>query len=378
MTALEEILTKKLDKRIEENSLRTLQYYPSLVDFCSNDYLGLARSAELQTQIKSIEATFVSHRFGATGSRLIAGHHPYYDETESLIASTHEAQSALLFNSGYAANLAVLSCLPQRGDTVLYDELSHACIKDGIRLSMANRFPFKHNNLEDLEQKLKKACGTIFIAVEAIYSMDGDQAPLLQLSQVAAKYNAHIIVDEAHSTGIYGAKGAGLVQSLGLTSQIFCRIHTYGKAMGCHGAAAVGSSVLKQYLINFSRPFIFTTALPLSNIAAIHASYLFLINNENLVHKVNQKIAYFKKRLKLNADKLIPSNSPIQIVLFEGNNNARKAAEILRENGLDVRAILSPTVKKGLERIRICIHTYNTEEEIDNLTNCINTLTKDE
>lgn len=374
MSSLEQKLQNKLTKRLDDNSLRTLKYSPALIDFCSNDYLGFSRSPELRSNIREIENTFETHQHGATSSRLIAGHHPFFDKTEALIAKCHQAEAALLFNSGYAANLSVLSCLPQRGDTVFYDELSHACIKDGIRLSMANRYSFKHNDLIDLEKKLKNASGTIFIVVESIYSMDGDEAPLALLAELTNKYDANLIVDEAHSTGTIGINGEGLVNALGLSKQIFCRIHTFGKAMGCHGAAVVGSLVLKQYLINFARPFIFTTAMPLNNVASIYASYLYLNSNLHLLQLLQDNVQLFKNSLNSNKLQTISSYSAIQVVLFPGNEVALSAAKAIQNQGFDVRAILSPTVKVGEERLRICIHSFNAQNDIINLAKVINNL----
>ena len=272
---LNKILNERLQKRKEENSFRKLIYRSARIDFTSNDYLGLARSEELFALIKKRTESLL-HRNGATGSRLLSGNNLYTEEVEQKLASIFKSESALIFNSGYAANQAVLSSIPQKGDTILYDELAHACIRDGARLSLASRFPFLHNNLNDLEDRLKRAQGNIYIAVESIYSMDGDICPLAELIELAEKYSATIILDEAHSTGVLGENGSGFAVSNELEKKIPIRVYTFGKAMGVHGACVAGSKTLADYLINFARPFIFTTALSPHSISSIDCSFEYL------------------------------------------------------------------------------------------------------
>ena len=212
-------------------------------------------------------------------------------------------------------NIGLLSCVPQRGDTILYDYLSHASIRDGIRLSFANNYSFAHNDVADLEKKLQTAKGNIFIVTESVFSMDGDVAPLTELVDSATKYNAHIIVDEAHATGVIGNNGEGLVQVLNLQNKIFARVHTFGKACGCHGAAVFGSNKLRDYLINFARSFIYTTSLPPNAIAAISESYkIFPTLNIDREH-LHQLISLFNKTT-IRYSK-IQSFSPIQAVQFQ-------------------------------------------------------------
>ncbi|NJM94490.1 MAG: aminotransferase class I/II-fold pyridoxal phosphate-dependent enzyme, partial [Cytophagales bacterium] len=176
-------------------------------------------------------------------------------------------------NSGYAANLALLSALPQRGDTVLYDERAHACIKDGVRLSAAERFAFRHHDLDDLRRRLAGARGRRYVVVESIYSMDGDAAPLGELAALCREQEAALVVDEAHSTGLYAAGGAGLVSALGLGDDCLARVMTFGKALGGHGALVCGSAALCAFLVNFARPFIYTTALPPHSLLAIREAF---------------------------------------------------------------------------------------------------------
>lgn len=363
---LHKFLESTLAKRKEENKLRKLVNLSGLIDFTSNDYLGLAQSEELYRLIQNkIES--LSHRNGATGSRLLSGNSVYTEEVEQKLSAIFKSEAALIFNSGYAANQAVLSSLPQKGDTILYDELAHTCIRDGARLSYASRFPFLHNNLNDLEERLKRAQGNIFIAVESIYSMDGDQCPLVALVSLAKKYNASIILDEAHSTGVIGTNGSGLAVSLGLENEIAVRIYTFGKAMGVHGACVTGSKDLIDYLINFARTFIFTTAMAPHSVASIDCSFQYLADNLGLQKKSNERISFFiSESQKLNIQKLT-SQSHIQGIVVPGNENIKKIAATLQQQGFDVRPILSPTVAKGTERLRICLHTFNTTEEITQL-----------
>jgi 8-amino-7-oxononanoate synthase len=367
-------LQQKLIERKEKNRLRELTYMKLPVDFCSNDYLGLARSAELSKAIEIETNRLADFKHGATGSRLLSGNHPYTEITEQDIADFHESPSALLFNSGYDANIGLLSAVPQRGDTIITDELIHASLIDGARLSHAERFRFKHNDVRDLEQKLKKAKGICYVVIESIYSMDGDMAPLPEICALCHTYQANLIVDEAHAVGIFGRKGRGLVNECGLQHKIFARIVTYGKALGTHGAAVLGSKTLRSYLINFSRSFVYTTALPLNQVIAIKCAYQILIQNE-YQEQLAEKIAYYNILTSRTSLRSMKSNSCIQTILFDNDLAAKQSATFLQNKGFDVRAILSPTVPEGKERLRICLHLYNTHEEIKNLINYLEELT---
>jgi 8-amino-7-oxononanoate synthase len=336
---------------------------------CSNDYLGLSRSSKLR-ELVSNKLTEFDFSNGATGSRLLSGNSTYTEEVEARLSKIFAAEASLIFNSGYTANLAVLSSLPQKGDTILYDELAHACIKDGARLSLASRHPFRHNDLHDLENKLQKAKGNKFIVVESIYSMDGDEAPLLDITTLADRYNATIILDEAHSTGAYGKLGSGFAVTQCLEDKIAVRIYTFGKAMGIHGACVTGSKNLKDYLINFARPFIYTTALSPHSVVAIDKAFQYLSVNEHLQNQLQQKISDFLNLTSFIENRTM-SRSAIQTIITPGNEQAKKLAEYLQQQGFDIRPILSPTVPKDKERLRICLHTFNTEEEIARLASTL-------
>jgi 8-amino-7-oxononanoate synthase len=365
------VLQSLLQKKIDNNSYRQLKTTHDLVDFSSNDYLGLANAKELFENIhREVENVGTPYN-GATGSRLLSGNTALAEKLESRLANLFRAQRTLLFNSGYTANLAILSSLPQRGDTIIYDELAHACIKDGARLSLASRFSFKHNDLSDLEEKIKRAKGNIFVAVESIYSMDGDECPLEGLTKLAEKFDATVILDEAHSTGSYGQNGSGLAVQKKIEHKIAVRVYTFGKAMGVHGACVAGDETLINYLINFARPFIYTTAMPPHSLIATQCAFDFLQKNMERQSALRSRIALFLDGFeKINLNR-VTSNSAIQNVIVPGNAEVKKLAAFLNECRLDCRPILSPTVKEGTERIRICLHSFNTGEEILSLNSAL-------
>ena len=358
----EDFLDKKLQERKDHHAFRRLRLPDGKTDLCSNDYLGIATNGLIE---KTWTGQSIPH--GSGGSRLLAGNYPLIEETEKELAAFHAAEAGLIFNSGYDANLGLLSCLAQRGDTILYDQLSHASLRDGIRLSFARAFSFAHNDLPDLEHHLRTAKreGAVFVVTESVFSMDGDQAPLAEMNDLCRRYGAHLIVDEAHATGVIGAKGEGLVQQLHLETACFARVHTFGKAVGCHGAIVLGSHRLRDYLINFSRPFIYTTALPPSAIGAIQKAYsTFPAMHPERAHL--QTLIDILQNTGLPFEKL-NSRTPIQGVIIPGNEAARAMAAALQDEGLDVRPILYPTVPKGGERLRIVLHAFNTVGEVDRL-----------
>jgi 8-amino-7-oxononanoate synthase len=370
LKASEAFIKQRLAERKQAGSYRTLKPENSLVDFCSNDYLGFARSAELKNKIEDEVSNLQLALNGSTGSRLLSGNLQYTEDLEREIASFHNSKAGLLFNSGYDANLGLFSCLAQRGDTIITDELIHASIIDGARLSHANRYTFKHNNLESLEAKLKLAKGNCYVAIESVYSMDGDTPPLLDILQLTEKYGAALMVDEAHAIGLYKK---GLVNELGIEDRVFARVMTFGKGLGCHGAIVLGSEVLRNYLINFARSFIYTTAASVHQVASIKMAYEMLQDSDEVINALHKNIVLFKAGVS-NASALLKSESAIQCLLLNDNELARNAALQLQNKGLDVRAILSPTVPIGTERLRICLHAYNTVDEINMLTKTINEL----
>lgn len=363
----DDFLQKKLNERQQQNAFRRLQLSQGKTDLCSNDYLGIVHNRLIEKQLG--ENGHPAYRHGSTGSRLLAGNYALVEETEKMLAAFHEAEAGLIFNSGYDANLGLLSCVPRRGDTIIYDYLSHASLRDGIRLSFAQSFSFKHNDLADLEKRLQAATGTLFVVTESVFSMDGDMAPLTEISALCRQYGAHLIVDEAHATGVVGTKGEGLVQQLNLQSACFARVHTFGKAVGCHGAIILGSERLRNYLVNFCRSFIYSTSLPEASVAAIRCAYrLFPQMHKERAH-LQQLIDTFQQA-PIAREKLV-SGTPVQIVIIPGNDPVKKVAGTLQAAGLDVRAILYPTVPAGKERLRIVLHAFNTMEEVRQVINTL-------
>jgi len=358
----DDFLNKKLLERINVNALRRLRLPDGKIDFCSNDYLGIVTNNLSKGKFGRDEA---SYKHGSTGSRLLSGNYSLIEEVESELAAFHNSEATLIFNSGYDANVGLLSSIPQKGDTVIYDQLSHASIRDGIRISFAQSFSFLHNDVDDLEKKLQQASGTIFIVTESVFSMDGDVCPLREIITLCKKHNAHLIIDEAHAIGVVGENGEGLAQQLQLHGECFARVYTFGKAVGCHGAVVAGSQRLIEYLINFTRSFIYSTALPEVAVAAIQVSYRTfpLMAWERSVLK---KLIETFQAAELGHEKVI-SNTAIQAVIVPGNDQVKQVAATLQNHGFDIRPILYPTVSKGKERLRIVLHAFNTQEQLQQL-----------
>lgn len=365
---LPENLIQKLENRKQNNSLRKLPSFNNLVDFSSNDYIGFSKSEAIfrQTHHYLIENEIIQN--GATGSRLISGNHDAYQNAEMFITHFHESESALIFNSGYDANVGFFSAVPQRNDVILYDELSHASIRDGIVMSNAKSYKFNHNDFEDLERLILKFPETnIYIVTETVFSMDGDSPNLEELVELSEKYNCYLVVDEAHTLGVFGEKGEGLIQYLQLHNRIFARIMTFGKGLGCHGAAVLGSIELREYLVNFSRSFIYTTGLSPHSVSTILTAYQHLETEKETIEKLRQNIVFFNQQKNLLGLKpmFVRSKSAIQSAIIPGNENVKRLAQQLQDKGFDVKPILSPTVPEGQERLRFCIHSYNSEEDIN-------------
>ncbi|RTY88169.1 aminotransferase class I/II-fold pyridoxal phosphate-dependent enzyme [Flavobacterium sp. RSP15] len=362
-----ENLSAKLEIRKQNNALRKLPLSSKRIDFSSNDYLGFSQSEIIFNHTHEYLITNNVIQNGATGSRLLSGNHKLYQETENCIASFHQSETALIFNSGYNANIGFFSAVPQKGDLILYDELCHASIRDGIQLSKAKAYKFNHNDFEDLENLILRNPNTIiYIVTESVFSMDGDCPNLEELVSVSTKHNCYLVVDEAHALGVFGSIGEGLVQMLGLQEHVFARIMTFGKGLGCHGAAVLGSNELREYLINFVRSFIYTTGLSPHSVAAILVAYQHLEIDSASISKLRENIIFFNQEKHFLGLKpmFVRSKSAIQSAIIPGNERVKTIASQLQEKGFDVKAILSPTVPEGQERLRICLHSYNSQEEI--------------
>jgi 8-amino-7-oxononanoate synthase len=351
---MDQKLIDKLKNREEEGTRRSLSLLGEKIDFFSNDYLGLSKLAIAP-----------SSGSGSTGSRLISGNSEAAEHCENVLADWFKTEAALVFNSGYDANLGLFSSAPQKGDTVLYDEQIHASVRDGIRLSFATSFSFRHNDVDDLRNKMTKVSGTVYVAVESLYSMGGDMAPLGKIHALCKEFNASLIVDEAHACGVFGDKGKGIVDCLLDHSAVFARVVTFGKAYGCHGAAILGSEALKNYLINFARSFIYTTALPPESYQQIEAR----VTHKSIAERQQELQKNIEHFLSLFPDGTFVSerNSPIQIMRIGEIEKTKNRANELIEKGFAVKPIFSPTVAKGDEGIRFCLHAFTLAREIESL-----------
>lgn len=373
MNQFPEKLAKIVATRKNEQTFRQFSSIDGRIDFLSNDYLGFAKNETLFSKTFQLLLNESIAGNGSGGSRLLSGNHKLYANLEPLLASFYKAKSALVFNSGYDANMGFFSAVPQRGDLIFYDKLIHASIREGIRMSNAKAYHFTHNDIDDLKKKiqLNKALlsegANIYVVTESVFSMDGDTPDLKAIVTFTKTNGYYLIVDEAHAVGIYGTNGEGIVPKLKLEQNVFARIVTFGKAYGCHGAAVLGSKELCDYLINFAKPFIYSTALTPHTLATIISAHEFhKVSGKEEVEKLTKNITYFKKELKSQRlqEHFIESDSAIQSCIITGAEKAKSVAAKFMDKGFGVKAILSPTVPEGQERLRFCIHSYNSKEEL--------------
>lgn len=353
-----------LDIRKESGTVRTLKPQTAGIDFYSNDYLGLAGNKELQGQMLQKVQENPALLSGSSGSRLISGNSNTVTEAEHYIAEQHQFPAALLFSSGYSANLALFSALPDRHDTIIVDEKIHRSVHDACRMSHARKLKFLHNDLEDLESILKKQNKPCYIAIESLYSMDGDLAPIQEIAALAKRYYAALIVDEAHAFGVFGY---GLVEKYQLQNDVLATVVTYGKALGTHGAAILCDETIKSYLVNFASPFIYTTAAQDFLWMAVTTGYEFLKQKPELSEMLQQNIEIFRSQHMSPSSEL----SPIQAILVPDSQQLRNLHKTLSDKGFLTYAVYSPAVKAGTERLRICLHSFNTKQEILELTDTI-------
>lgn len=386
-TPIEVRMQQVLVVRKKKGLLRELRPQdPRGADFSSNDYLGLSRSNSFQTFVKKRLSYISDQPSGSTGSRLLSGHSNAINLLEQISANFHRSEAALLFNSGYDANLSLLSCLPGPHDVVIYDEFIHASMHDGMRASRARHrtYSFRHNDISSLRDTIRLAVatgdhsGNVLVCVETVYSMDGDVAPLREMLSVAQELSntlardVLILADEAHAGGIFGQNGAGLAveQNVFKHPNLMARVVTFGKAFAAHGSVILGSKVLVQYLINYARPFIYSTALPPHSVSVINAVYEYAPSEAAQVARklLWDRVGYFQKVSSqlLPQQVLLSTNgkSPIQGLVIPGNEECVTLSRCLQERNIDVYPIRSPTVPRGKERIRIIIHSHNSEEEI--------------
>jgi 8-amino-7-oxononanoate synthase len=340
------------------------------IDFSSNDYLGLSRHPVLREAV--LEALDRDGLVGAGGSRLLRGHHPAHATLEDFAAEFFECEKALFFGSGFLANFAIFSTLLERHDAVIFDEHIHASVKEGIHASPAARYRARHNDSESfiacIRRAREKGARRLFIAVESVYSMDGDLAPLSELSRIARNSDAIIVVDEAHATGVFGARGRGLGETL--QNENWISVHTCGKALGVTGALVCASAEIIDYLVNKARPFIYSTAPPPFLAAAVQRA-LRLVDEEPWRRARVLKLAEFARgELPLQEPVHVTGSQIIPVHIGE-EGRTLKAARALQDAGFDVRAIRPPTVPDGTSRLRVSIHADRSEAEIVSLAHTL-------
>lgn len=369
--SLKERCLQALQQREAEHRQRNLPTAPAQgIDFCSNDYLGLAKDLDIQKEV--IKYWTQAPGNGATGSRLLSGNSTIIEQLEKELATFFGAEAALLFSTGYMASLALLSAVPRRGDLILYDAHIHASAKDGLRLSQAHYFNFFHNNTKILLRKARAwPQKRVFVLSEGLFSMEGDVAPLSELVACTQEIGAILMLDEAHSTGIFGPQGQGLAYAKGLTEQVPLRLHTFGKAWGAQGACIVGEQALITYLINFARPFIYSTAPPPVHIHTLRAILQRFKQEKTNLSLLQAHIHTFQKAAQqLPTTHFSPQPGPIQAFKVPGSTTCKAAAHYLQAHGYDLRPILAPTVPPGQERLRICLHSFNTASDMQGLVHC--------
>lgn len=338
------------------------------VNLCSNDYLCLSRDPRLRQAVT--DALAAGAAAGSTGSRLLSGNAPIWEELEEELARFAETEAALYFSSGYAANVGLISCVAGRGDVIFSDSTNHASIIDGIRLSGAHKVVFPHLDLDFLEGALRKydqSDTQKFIIVESVFSMDGDRAPIADIVAMAQKHGAELIVDEAHATGVLGPQGRGLIAGAGVSREIFAAVHTCGKALASMGAYVCGSETLKQYLVNRARTFIFSTALPPYVAAQVRAAIRIVFRADAERSRLQELGTFLRRQLREAGFDSAQSDSQIVPVVLGENEQALEFAAGLREAGFAVRAIRPPTVPAGTARLRFSLHTGLSEDMLGRL-----------
>ena len=341
---------------------------PAGIDFSSNDYLGYGK--------RPLPPSDLSH--SGTASRLLRGNHPIWDEVEALLANWHRAETALVMTSGFAANEGLLSTIIAPDDVVFSDQCNHASIIDGLRLSKAEKVVFAHNSLDELESHMRQRMLTRtssqawFVVTESLFGMEGDLAPLRQVADLADRYRAHLIIDEAHATGCFGSNGSGLVDSLGLRDRVLATVHTGGKALAVPGAYIAGSRLLKETLVNRCRHLIFTTAPP----PIIGAWWLDTLEtakiDDDARRALRERTRLFRSELANRGIAAAGTEFIVSIVLGP-DHVAVEAARQLQQAGFDVRAIRPPTVPDGTARLRISIHADHEPADLRSLADALST-----
>lgn len=365
-------MLEKLDEQLkylkEQSHFRDIKNFESkdekyiylngkkLINLSSNNYLGFADNKALTEEF--LNTVNAEYSFGSASARLLTGTLPVYKELETLLAQLFNKDKTLLFNSGYHANVGINSSIAGKGDVIFSDKLNHASIIDGMRLGESKFFRYPHNNMEALEKLLireRSNFDNAIIVSESVFSMDGDIADLKKLIELKEKFNCILILDEAHAFGVFGQKGLGVCETLGIIDKVDLIVGTFGKAIGSMGAFAVGNKTLIDYLTNKARSFIFSTALPPINIA--FTKWIL----ENKLPKT-----YEKRMRMLSIGKKAGSDSHIIPIVIGGNKETIETCEILYQNGYFTLPIRPPTVPEGTSRLRLSLTTEITEQELNN------------
>ena len=353
---------------LERKGLKRTLAEPHGIDLCSNDYLGLARHPRISERFAHASRDL---GVGSTGSRLLRGHRSAFASVEQRFARFKGTPASLFLGSGWAANLAVLTAFAGEGDVVFSDELNHASLIDGIRLSRARRVVFPHCDVSELSRLLasEPCAGQRFVVTESLFSMDGDLAPLQRYAEMRSQHDFELIVDEAHAVGVYGDLGSGLVEELGCQESVFLSVNSAGKALGVGGSFVCGPEWTIDYLIQVARPFVFSTAPPPAVAEAIDEALTLLAEMPELRGRLREMGMSVRDSLDLPQ-----GDSPIVPVILGPNEAAVRTAERMREAGFDLRAIRPPTVPDGTARLRVSLHANLTDREVGDFVSCLQSI----
>ncbi|WP_036300191.1 8-amino-7-oxononanoate synthase [Methylotenera sp. L2L1] len=374
-------LQRELDQRKTDGLLRQRRLLDSpqaehivaneqpYLSFCSNDYLGLANRPEL---IAAMQKAAGDSGVGSGASGLITGHHRYHDDLEKQLAAFVQLPAALLFSTGYMANIGVLGALTGRGDAIFADKLNHACLNDGGYFSYAEFQRYPHNDVAALEKLLQASTAKHkLIAADAVFSMDGDIAPIPEYLALCEKYDAYLYLDDAHGFGVLGEHGKGSLNHFKIKSPRIIMMATLGKAAGVAGAFVAGEQVVIDYLIQKAKSYVYSTPAPPALSATLSASVKLIEQGDALRANLNRSIAYLKNNLKLKQWQLMDSDTAIQPLIVGGNKEALALSEYLQTCGILVPAIRPPTVPVGTARLRISLSAVHTLDDMKKLVDAI-------
>ena len=375
-------LQKELDQRKTDGLLRQRRLLDSpqaeyivangkpYLSFCSNDYLGLANHPAL---IAAMQAAAGDSGVGSGASNLITGHHRYHDELEKKLAKFVDMPAALLFSTGYMANIGVLGALVGRGDAIFADKLNHACLNDGGYYSLADFKRFAHNDVVALEKLLKSSTAKQkIIAVDAVFSMDGDIAPIPDYLRLCEQYDAYLYVDDAHGFGVLGEHGKGCLSHFNIKSPRIIMMATLGKAAGVAGAFVAGEQVVIDYLVQKARSYVYSTPAPPALSATLIQSVTLIEQGDDLRAHLQHLIATLKASLQLKNWVLMPSDTAVQPLVIGNNHAAVSLSEHLQKLGVLVPAIRPPTVPKNTARLRISLSAAHSEQDVIKLASALN------